>query len=123
VIRFKLKYRSEQAKHQQNFFFPEEIDQIIFLNTFIVIKKKTLNHIKINLSEVIWLYCGYISNGILSGKEITELQNDLTDLINEEMVMIGVRESITSLEIMFWNNEGKSFNFFIQNPISKKKIK
>lgn len=121
MIKFKIKYKSVQTIRQQFFFLPEEIDQIIFLNTFRLINNKISNRIRINLSEVIWLYCGYISKGILSGKALTELQNDLTDLINEEMVMIGVRESIDSIEISLWNNEGKSFNFFIQNPISKKK--
>lgn len=102
---------------------PEEIDQIIFLNTFRLINNKISNRIRINLSEVIWLYCGYIFKGILSGKALTELQNDLPDLINEEMVMIGVRESIDIIEISLWSHEGKSFNFFIQNSISKKKNK
>ncbi|HYF98860.1 MAG TPA: hypothetical protein VD815_02085 [Candidatus Saccharimonadales bacterium] len=118
MLQIKIRYHSLQSVLNQNFFLADEIDEIIFLNTFKTIERKVRNRVRINLNEVIWFYCGYIISRLASGFENLEIQNNLSTLIREDMVMIGVSEFMKKIEIGIQRDDSKSYNFILENPLS-----
>ena len=46
-----------------------------------------------------WFFCGYILNQIHLGTAIDEIRTNLSQILSEEMVMIGVVESMKKIEI------------------------
>jgi len=119
MLLFKIQYYSFETVTTQDLFFIDDIDQIIFFNTFKMIERKILNGIKINLNETIWFYCGYIARELTSGKKDSEIQTDLSKLITNQMVMIGVAEIIQKLEIRLQNNRNSINRYFmLEHPIS-----
>ena len=118
MLQVKIRYHSLQSILNQNFFLADEIDEIIFLNTYKTIERKVRNRVRINLNESIWYYCGYIISGLSSGHEYLEIQDSLSNLIRKDMVMIGVSEFMKKVEIGIIRDNSKSYNFIIENPLS-----
>jgi urease gamma subunit len=118
MLQVNIRHYSPESVFYKNFFLADEIDEIIFLNTFRIIERKVQNGVRINLNEVIWYYCGYIISRLSSGQENSELQNNLSNLIRKEMVMIGVSEFVKKLEINIQLGYSKSYNFTLQTPLS-----
>jgi urease gamma subunit len=87
-----------QAIHHK-IFLRDEIDETIFFNTFKILESKVKRQIRINLNESIWFYCGCVINHLHSGTGIDEIRTELSKILNEEMVMIGVMELMRKIEI------------------------
>jgi urease gamma subunit len=77
----------------------DEIDETIFFNTLKVIETKIKRRLKINLNESIWFFCGFVINQLHLGNTIDEIKINLSKILSEEMVMIGVGESMKKIEI------------------------
>jgi urease gamma subunit len=118
MLQIKIRYHSLESVFYQNFFLADEIDEIIFLNTFRKIERKLRNRIRINLNEVIWYYCGYIISELTSRHENLAIQNNLSNLVRKDMVMIGVSEFMEKIEIDIQRDNSKSYNFLVENPLS-----
>lgn len=82
-----------------NIFLRDEIDETIFLNTFKIVETKIKRHLRINLNESLWFYCGCVLNQLYSGTAIDEIRTNLSKILSEEMVMIGVVELLKKIEI------------------------
>lgn len=82
-----------------NIFLKDEIDETIFLNTFKIVETKIKRHLRINLNESLWFYCGCVLNQLYSGTAIDEIRTNLSKILSEEMVMIGVVELMKKIEI------------------------
>ena len=82
-----------------NIFLKDEIDETIFLNTFKIVETKIKRHLRINLNESLWFYCGCVLNQLYSGTAIDEIRTNLSKILSEEMVMIGVEELMKKIEI------------------------
>lgn len=91
-------FSSHQTIHQ-NIFLRDEIDEIIFFNTFEIIETKIKRQLRINLNESIWFFCGCLLNQLHLGTGIDEIRTNLSKILNEEMVMIGVGELMKKIEI------------------------
>lgn len=118
MLHFRIQYHSFESIFYQNFFLVDEIDETIFLNTFRIIERKVRNSVRINLNEVIWLYCGHIINELSNGQENAGIENNISRLVRKEGVMIGVSELMKKIEIILQKDDSKSYNFKIENPLS-----
>ena len=116
MIRIKVSCIGIMPPTQKYFFLADNIDEIIFYNTYEKIKTKVNRGLRINLDETIWLYCGYIIREIRLGNNLSQIKEKISKLLSHDGVMIGVPE------IMKKNNfeitiEKKQFHFDIENLI------
>lgn len=102
-----------------NIFLRDEIDETIFFNTFKILETKIKRHLRINLNESIWFYCGCLINQLHSGTAIDEIRTNLSKLLNEEMVMIGVVELMKKIEIeiKIVTDQVNSYNITLVKPV------
>jgi urease gamma subunit len=91
-------FSSHQIIHQ-NIFLRDEIDETIFFNTFRVIETKIKRQLRINLYESMWFYCGCILNQLYLGTDTDEIRTNISKILSEEMVMMGVVEFMKKIEI------------------------
>lgn len=96
---------------QKQFFLRDNIDEVIFYNTYKVIKTKVDRRLRINLDESVWLYCAYIIKHIRLGEDTNKIIDRLSKLLTKDMVMIGVPEIMdkTNFEISIDHNCEFSF--------------
>ena len=91
-------FSSHQTIHH-NIFLRDDIDETIFFNTFKIIETKIKRQLRINLNESMWFYCGCVLNQLHVGTAIDEIRTNLSKILSEEMVMIGVVELMKKIEI------------------------
>lgn len=91
-------FSSHQTIHH-NIFLRDEIDETIFFNTFKIIETKIKKQLRINLNESMWFYCGCVLNQLRLGTSIDEIRINLSKILSEEMVMMGVGELMKKIEI------------------------
>ena len=91
-------FSSHQIIHQ-NIFLRDEIDETIFFNTFKIIETKIKRQLRINLNESMWFYCGCVLNQLHLGTAINEIRINLSKILSDEVVMIGVVELMKKIEI------------------------
>ena|SRR5215212_9893300 len=91
-------FSSHQTIHH-NIFLRDEIDETIFFNTFKIIETKIKKQLRINLNESMWFYCGCVLNQLRLGTSIDEIMINLSKILSEEMVMMGVGELMKKIEI------------------------
>ena len=91
-------FSSHQTIHH-NIFLRDDIDETIFFNTFKIIETKIKRQLRINLNESMWFYCGCVLNQLHLGTAIDEIRTNLSKILSEEMVMIGVVELMKKIEI------------------------
>ena len=91
---------------QKQFFLRDNIDEVIFYNTYKVIKAKVDRRLRINLDESVWLYCAHIIKYIRLGENTNKIIERLPKLLTKDMVMIGVPEIMnkTNFEISIDHN-------------------
>lgn len=77
---------------QKQFFLRDNIDEVIFYNTYERIVAKVNRKLKINLDESIWLYSAYIIKHSRLGENTNKLIDKLSKLLTKDMVMFGVPE-------------------------------
>lgn len=82
-----------------NIFLRDEIDETIFFNTFKIVETKIKRQLRINLNESMWFYCGCVLNQLHLGVTIDQIRTNLSKILSEEMVMIGVVELMKKIEI------------------------
>lgn len=116
MIRIKVSCIGIMPPTQKYFFLADNIDEIIFYNTYEKIRTKVNNGLRINLDESIWLYCGYIIKEIRFGKNLSQIKEKISKLLSYDGVMIGVPEIMkkNTFEITI---EKKQFHFDIENLI------
>lgn len=114
MIRIKVSCRGIMPPTQKYFFLVDDIDEIIFHNTFEKIKSKVDNRLRINLDESIWLYSGYIIKELKDGNNLNQLKGKMSKLLSCDKVMIGVPEimKINTFEITL---EKRQIRFDIEN--------
>ncbi len=91
-------FSSYQTIHH-NIFLRDELDETIFFNTFKIVETKIKRQLRINLNESMWFYCGCVLNQLHLGTDIDEIRTNLSKILSEEMVMIGVVELMKKIEI------------------------
>ena len=116
MIRIKVSCIGIMPPTQKYFFLADNIDEIIFYNTYEKIKTKVNRGLRINLDESIWLYCGYTIKEIRLGKDLSQIKEKISKLLSHDGVMIGVPEIMkkNNFEITIGK---KQFHFDIENLI------
>jgi urease gamma subunit len=99
MLIIKVQCFSSHPTIHHNIFLRDDIDETIFFNTFKIIETKIKRQLRINLNESMWFYCGCILNQLHLGTAIDEIRTNLSKILSEEMVMIGVVELMNKIEI------------------------
>ena len=115
-------FSSHQTIHH-NIFLRDDIDETIFFNTFKIIETKIKRQLRINLNESMWFYCGCVLNQLHLGTAIDEIRTNLSKILSEEMVMIGVVELMKKIEIeiKIVTDHIISHNIILVKPIRTRK--
>jgi len=90
-----------------------KIDEEIFNNSVILIKEKLKKNLKININEVLVFYSEFIVSELRDGKSVEQIQNNISNLLDANDVMIGVPETLR--EIFFEINLDNSTNNIVLN--------
>jgi urease gamma subunit len=90
---------SSHSTIHHNIFLRDEIDETIFFNTFRIVQTKIKSQVRININESLWFYCGSVLNQLHLGIDVDEIRTNLSKILSEEMVMIGVVELMKKIEI------------------------
>lgn len=116
MIRIKVSCIGIMPATQKYFFLTDDIDEIIFYNTYEKIKSKVNRGLRINVDESIWLYCGYIIKEIRRGNNLNQIKEKISKILSYDGVMIGVTEIMkkNTFEITI---EKEQFHFDIENLI------
>ncbi len=99
MLLFRIQCYSPHQTIHHNIFLRDEIDETIFFNTFKIIETKIIRQLRINLNESMWFYCGCVLNQLRLGTTVDEIRTNLSKILSEEMVMIGVVELMKKIEI------------------------
>ena len=99
MLLIKVRCFSSNQTIPHNIFLRDEIDETIFFNTFKVIETKIKRQLRINLNESIWFYCGYVLNQLYLGNDTDKIRTNLSKILSEEMVMLGVADFMKEIEI------------------------
>jgi urease subunit gamma len=93
-----------------------KIDEEIFNNSVILIKEKLKKNLKININEVLDFYSEFIVSELRDGKSVEQIQNNISNLLDANDVMIGVPETLR--EIFFEINlDNSTKNIVLNTPI------
>jgi urease gamma subunit len=72
-------------------------DEQIFYNSVEMIKEKLSKNLKINTNESLVLYCAYVVEAIRAHKSIDSIQKDVSAILSDRKVMIGVSETLQEI--------------------------
>ncbi len=93
-------------------------DEVIFLESTKLIKKRLSNNMRLNIHETLGLFFAYITTSLNEGKTIIEIQKHIPELLSPHQVMIGVPESLRKLNFTITKNDGGSGKMSITTPIA-----
>ena len=99
MLLFRVQCFSSHQTIHHNILLRDEIDETIFFNTFKIIETKIKRQLRINLNESMWFFCGCVLNQLNLGTAIGDIRTNLSKILSEEMVMIGVVELMKKIEI------------------------
>jgi urease gamma subunit len=81
-----------------------------------LIKEKLKKNLKININEVLVFYSEFIVSELRDGKSVEQIQNNISNLLDANDVMIGVPETLR--EIFFEINlDNSTKNIVLNTPI------
>jgi urease subunit gamma len=89
-----------------------EADEAIFSNLVAMVKDKLERNLRININECITLYSAFVVSEIRNGKTIKQIQQNASELLRPEQVMIGVPESLRKM----------SFELTLDNTITRQVV-
>jgi urease gamma subunit len=75
-------------------------DEVIFHNVIESVKDKLSKKLKLNVNEVLLVYCAYIVSELRSNKSESEIVNNSSKILTRDNVLIGVPETLR--EITFY---------------------
>ncbi len=93
--------------YEKKYFLRDEIDEIIFFNTYKKIVSKKERNFQINLDESLWLYCGYLINEIRSGISLDIIRKEISKVLSVNQTMIGVDEFLKNVRFEIYINSQK----------------
>jgi urease gamma subunit len=92
-------------------------DELIFLESTKLIKKRLENNMRLNVNETLWFFVTHIINSLNEGKTITVITKHLRELLLPNQVMIGVPESLRRLTFTILSKDNQSELISITTPI------
>jgi urease gamma subunit len=99
-------------------FHYEKSDELIFLESTKLIKKRLSNNMRLNINETIELFFAYIATSLNEGKTINEIRKHIPELLSPHQVMIGVPEGMRKLTFTITTEGISSEKMSITTPIS-----
>ena len=96
----------------------EKPDELIFLESTKLIKKRLSNNMRLNINETLGLFFAYITISLNEGKTINEIQKHIPELLSPHQVMIGVPEGMRKLTFTITTEDISSEKMSITTPIS-----
>lgn len=94
-----------------------DYDEDAFFASVKVIDEKIQKKVKINANEALTAYCSYVVKAIRAGKKDREIQKDVSKLLSENSVMIGVPETLQVITFEVAIEKNKTRKITIREPI------
>ena len=95
----------------------EKSDELIFLESTKLIKKRLSNNMRLNINETLGLFFAYITTSLNEGKTISEIRNHIPKLLSPNQVMIGVPEGLRKLTFTITTQDNSNEIMSITTPI------
>jgi urease subunit gamma len=100
------------------FQYHDTSDEQIFYNSVEMIKEKLSKNLKINTNETLVLYCAYIVESIRSHKSINSIENEVSTILSDSRVMVGVPETLQEITFEAIVDKFPKKRITFQKPIS-----
>lgn len=94
-----------------------DYDEDSFFASAKMIEEKIQKNIKINANEALTAYCAYVIKAIRASKKDSDIQNDVSKLLSENSVMIGVPETLQAITFEVAIEKNKTRKITIREPI------
>ena len=98
-------------------FHYEKSDELIFLESTKLIKKRLSNNMRLNINETLGLFFAYITTSLNEGKTINEIRKHIPELLSPHQVMIGVPEGLRKLTFTITTENNSNEIMSITTPI------
>ncbi len=72
-------------------------DEPIFLNVIEMVKDKLSRNLKLNVHEALLVYCAYLVSEIRSGRQDSDVIENLPKVLMQDNVLIGVPETLRDI--------------------------
>lgn len=72
-------------------------DEPIFLNVIELVKDKLSRNLRLNVHEVLLVYCAYLVSEIRSGRQDSDIIENLPKVLMQDNVLIGVPETLRDI--------------------------
>ena len=125
MIRVKAVVKGEEdtSPFVANFVYGDRSDEQVFVNSVGMIKERLDRGFKLNVNEVLVLYCAFVVSQLRDRKSTAEIEKDGMQLLVPENAMIGVAETLQ--EIVFDAAVDKMPNkrLLFRQPLKSHRIK
>jgi urease subunit gamma len=101
----------------KDFHFDGKIDLKVLSNSVNIITDKLSKGARINVNEVLLIYLDYLISGFESNLEVNDMMVYVSDLINNEQVLVGVPESLREITFDIIGYNTPSNQIVLTNPI------
>jgi urease gamma subunit len=101
----------------KDFHFDGKIDLKVLSNSVNIITDKLSKGVRINVNEVLLIYLDYLISGFESNLEVNDMMVHVSDLINNEQVLVGVPESLREITFDIIGYNTPSSQIVLTNPI------
>jgi len=101
----------------KDFHFDGKIDLKVLSDSVNIITDKLSKGARINVNEVLLIYLDYLISGFESNLEVNDMMVHVSDLINNEQVLVGVPESLREITFDIIGYNTPSSQIVLTNPI------
>jgi urease subunit gamma len=101
----------------KDFHFDGKMDLKVLSNSVNIITDKLSKGVRINVNEVLLIYLDYLISGFESNLEVNDMMVHVSDLINNDQVLIGVPESLREITFDIIGYNTPSSQIVLTNPI------
>ena len=98
-------------------FHYEKLDEDIFFESTLLIKKRIFNKMRININETLELFVTFIADSLKKNKTLSDIEKQIPELLLPNQVMIGVPETLRKLTFRIVTNDMSSELISVTTPI------
>jgi urease subunit gamma len=96
-IKATIKGEPDTTPFTRIFLYANKSDEQVFYNSVETIQEKLDKNLRINISESLIIYCGYVISELRARKTINLIEKNVQKILSPDKVMIGVPESLREI--------------------------
>jgi urease subunit gamma len=113
-IKLTVKGEPDTSPFTKVYQYSSKSDEEIFINSAIMTKDRLAQSLKININEAILVYSEFIVSELRDGRQIEQIQENVSHILSPEQVMIGVPETLRKMSFEVILDDGY-MNFIVVN--------